>query len=210
MLIAFSASVKATPIRMASRHHRDFLAVTLLLLVPASALAGGPKFIAGTTFFNPAVLGQPVLWAGGQVKYFVDQGPLSSSVTNQQATAMVDAAAALWSAVPTAAVTLTDAGPLNEDVNGLNVVVNSSGAITAPADVTPAAANYPLAVIYDADGSVINAIFGATTSQPDACQNNGIYVWMDNLNPDATIAHAVIILNGPLRHQHRNARNDGL
>jgi hypothetical protein len=51
-------------------------------------------------------------------------------------------------------------------------------------------------VIYDADGSVINAIFGATTSQPDACQNNGVYVWMDNLNPDATIAHAVILLNG--------------
>ena len=51
-------------------------------------------------------------------------------------------------------------------------------------------------MIYDADGSVINAIFGATTSQPDACQNNGVYVWMDNFNPDATIAHAVIILNG--------------
>ena len=74
--------------------------------------------------------------------------------------------------------------------------VNSSGQITAPADVTPAATNYPLAVIYDADGSVINAIFGATASQPDACQNNGVYVWMDNLNPDATIAHGVIVLNG--------------
>ncbi len=109
---------------------------------------------------------------------------------------MVDSAAALWSAVPTAAVTLTDMGPLNEDVNGSNIAVNSSGTITAPADVTPAATNYPLAVIYDADGSVINAIFGAATSQPDACQNNGVYVWMDNLNPDATIAHAVIVLNG--------------
>ena len=109
---------------------------------------------------------------------------------------MVDAAAALWSAVPTAGVTLTDMGPLNEDVNGSNIQVNSSGQITAPADVTPSATNYPLAVIYDADGSVIDAIFGATTSQPDACQNNGVYVWMDNLNPDATIAHGVIILNG--------------
>ncbi len=93
----------------------------MLLLAPASALAGGPKFIAGTSFFNPAVLGQPVHWAGGQVNYYVDQGPLSSSVTNQQATAMVDAAAALWSAVPTAGVTLTDMGPLNEDVNGSNI-----------------------------------------------------------------------------------------
>ncbi len=172
------------------------IAVALLLLVPACAVAGGPKYIAGTSFFNPAVIGQPVHWAGGQVNYYVDQGPLSSLVSNRQATAMVDAAAALWSAVPTAGVTLTDMGPLNEDVNGSNIVVNSAGAITAPANVTPAATNYPLAVIYDADGSVINAIFGAATSQPDACQNNGVYVWMDNLNPDASIAHAVIVLNG--------------
>ena len=172
------------------------LSLFLLLLAPSTALAGGPKYVAGASFFNPAVLGVPVHWASGQVNYYVDQGPLSSSVSNQQATAMVDAAAALWSAVPTAGVTLADMGPLNEDVNGANIQVNSSGQITAPADVTPSATNYPLAVIYDADGSVINDLFGATTSQPDACQNNGVYVWMDNLNPDATIAHGIILLNG--------------
>src|SRR5208283_5382700 len=90
--------------------------LALFLLAPAFALAGGPKYVAGTSFFNPAVLGVPIHWAGGQVNYFVDQGPLNSSVTNQQATAMVDAAAALWYAVPTAAVNLIDMGPLNEDV----------------------------------------------------------------------------------------------
>ncbi len=168
-----------------------------VLLAAATALhAGGPKYIAGTSYFNPAVLGEPIHWSGGQLNYSVDQGPLSSTVTNQQATAMVDAAVALWSAVSTAGVTLTDVGSLNEDVNGSNIQVNSSGQITAPADVTPSATNYPLAVIYDADGSVINAIFGANTSQPDACQNNGVYMWLDNINPDATIAHGVILLNG--------------
>ena len=109
---------------------------------------------------------------------------------------MVDAAAALWNAVPTAGVTLTDMGSLNEDVSGSNTQVNSSGQITAPADVTPSATNYPIGVIYDADGSVIDTIFGANTSQPDSCQNNGVYVWMDNLNTDATVAHGIIILNG--------------
>ncbi len=178
------------------RHRRTALTAALLFLVPACATAGGPKFVAGTSYFNPGVLGQPIHWAGGQVNYSVDPGPLSGSVANQQATAMVDAAAALWSSVPTAGITLTDKGPLNEDVNGSDIQVNSSGTIAAPADVTPTATNYPLAVIYDTDGSVINAIFGAITSQPDACQNNGVYVWMDNLNPDATIAHAVIVLNG--------------
>ena len=196
MPIATSASAHTASVRAASSRRRAILIGALLLFLPACAFAGGPKYVAGTSFFNPAVLGVPVHWADGQVNYSVDQGPLSSSVTNQQATAMVDAAAALWSGVPTAGVTLTNMGPLNEDVNGSNIAVNSSGTITAPADATPAATNYPLAVIYDADGSVINAIFGATASQPDACQNNGVYVWMDNLNPDATIAHAVIVLNG--------------
>jgi hypothetical protein len=196
MPITALAPARATWLRAAALRRFVVEPLIFLLLAPAPVLAGGPKYVAGTSFFNPAVLGQPVHWANGQVNYYVDQGPLSSSVSNQQATAMVDAAAALWSAVPTAGVVLTDRGPLNEDVNGSNIQVNSSGQITAPADVTPSATNYPLAVIYDADGSVINAIFGATTSQPDACQNNGVYVWMDNLNPDATIAHAVIVLNG--------------
>jgi hypothetical protein len=181
-----------------ARHTAAYRAVFAFLLVsmPVAAFAGGPKYVAGVSYFNPAVIGQPIHWANGRVNYYVDQGALSDTVTNQQATTMVDAAAALWSAVPTAGVTLVDAGSLNEDVNGANVTVNSSSQITAPADVTAAGTNYPLGIIYDADGSVIDAIFGATTSTPEACQNNGVFVWMDNLNTDATIAHAIIILNG--------------
>ncbi|MGB0050649.1 MAG: hypothetical protein WBQ02_00320, partial [Terracidiphilus sp.] len=60
------------------------LAVALwLVLGTGTAFAGGPKYVAGATFFNPAALGQPLHWANGQVNYFVDQGPLSASVTNQ-------------------------------------------------------------------------------------------------------------------------------
>ena len=203
MPIAVPASARFASIRAASPRHCAFLRFTISLLglaisllAPAAARAGGPKYVAGVSFFNPAVLGVPVHWAGGKANYYVDQGPLNGSVTNQQATAMVDAAAALWSAVPTAGVTLTDMGSLNEDVNGSDIQINSSGQISAPADVTPSATNYPIGVIYDADGSVIDTIFGANTSQPDSCQNNGVYVWMDNLNPDATVAHGIIILNG--------------
>ncbi|HEY1901416.1 MAG TPA: IPT/TIG domain-containing protein [Terracidiphilus sp.] len=166
-----------------------------LVLASAVAHAGGPKYVAGVSFFNPATLGQPVHWLGGQVNYYVDQGELNASVTNQQATAMVDAAAALWSAVPTAAVTLTDQGSLNEDVNGANIAV-TNGVITAPADVTPTARSYPLGVIYDADGSVIDALFGTGASQPTSCQLNGVWTWLDIINPDATAAHGIIVLNG--------------
>ena len=171
------------------------LLASLPLLAPAAVEAGGPKYVAGVSFFNPGVLGQPVHWAGGQVNYYVDPGPLNSGISNQQATAMVDAAAALWSAVPTAGVTLTDQGPLNEDVNGASIAA-ANGVITQPADVTPAATSYPLGIVYDADGSVIDAVFGAGASDPTSCQNNGVWVWMDNINPDTTIAHGIILLNG--------------
>jgi hypothetical protein len=190
---------------LASRMAAGFLA---LLLAPAAALAGGPKYVAGVSTFDPAAMGKPVQWAGGQLNYYVDQGPLSASVNNQQATAMVDAAAALWNAVPTAGVALTDMGSLSEDVNGANIAVgpadfavtgeqtNQLGAITAPADVAPSATGFPLGVIFDADGSVIDTIFGTGTAEENSCENNGIFFWLDNVNPDATIAHAIIVLNG--------------
>jgi hypothetical protein len=167
----------------------------LLAAAPLAAIAGGPRWIAGTTGFDPAVVGQPLRWRGGQVRYFVDQGALSATVPHAQAVAMVDAAADLWSAVPTAGVTLTDAGTLNEDVTSSNVVAGAS-VFAAPADVTPAATNYPVGVVFDVDGSVIESIFGAGASDVNACQNDGVWTWTDNWQTDATYTHAIILLNG--------------
>lgn len=173
------------------------LCLTLCFLlgsVPA-ADAGGPKYVAGSTYFNQGLMGQPIHWKNGQLNYYVDQGALSAAMNNQQARAMVDAAAAYWSAVPTAAVNLTDAGELNEDVNGGSISA-ANGVITAPADVTPGATGYPLAVIFDYDGTVINAVFGQGASDPSDCLSNVVFYWLDNLNADTTIAHGVILLNG--------------
>jgi hypothetical protein len=188
------SELRQAKIPVAGSYLKIFGLAAALLVAPV-AQAGGPKYVAGVQYFNPGVVGKPVQWASGQVNYFVDQGPLSSSVSNQQATAMVDAAAAVWNAVPTAAVALRDMGNLNEDVNGANIAA-SNGAITQPADVTPSATGYPVGVIFDEDGSVIDAIFGAGASQPESCQNNGVFVWLDNIHPDATIAHGIILLNG--------------
>src|SRR5579863_4460719 len=170
------------------------LAAGLGLVLAVPAAGGGPRYVAGSSFFNPGVMGQPVHWAGGQVNYYVDQGPLNASIDNQQATAMVDAAAALWSAVPTAGVSLVRAGSLNEDVTGANVVPGN-GTIAQPSDVAPSSAQ-PLAIVYDADGSVLNAVFGAYTSDPSNCENNGVMAWIDRFRPDATIGHAVMVVNG--------------
>ena len=170
--------------------------IFILLLLGCPALfAGGPKYVAGVSYFNPAVVGQPVIWEGGKVTYRVDQGPLSATVNNQQGRAMVDAAAALWSGVPTAAVQLTDGGELAEDVNGANVVAEN-GVFEAPGDVTPSSEGAQVAVVFDADGSVINALAGQGASEPDNCAQNGVVFWLDNMDPDATLEHGVMVLNG--------------
>ena len=198
MRIAFSriCCVPARALALGNHALRAGCLGAVVLLSSVAAWAGGPEYIAGVSYFNPAAAGQPLHWAGGQVNYYVDPGPLNSSVSHAQAVAMVDAAASLWSAVPTAGVSLVDQGALNEDVSGANILVNHSGQIVAPTDVTPSATNYPVAVIFDSDGAVIDAIYGPTASNPGACQDNSLFVSLDNFNPDATFAHGIILLNG--------------
>ena len=176
------------------------LLTTLLttLLGSNTALAGGPKYVAGISYFNPGVIGQPVVWAGGQATYYVDQGPLGT-LSNAQAVAMTDAAAAIWSAVPTAAVNLTDGGNLGEDVNGSNVLAgvgDSNPIFIEPSDVAPTATAIPIGVVFDTDGSVIDALEGVGASSPGNCSQNGVLMWIDAMNPNATLAHGIIVLNG--------------
>lgn len=171
------------------------IAVLAAPAFPAILLAGGPRLVAGTSYFSAGVLGTPIHWANGQVNYFVDLGPLSAAVSNQQAVAMVDAAAALWNAVPSAGISLVDKGSLNEDVNGSNVVPGNNS-LQQPADVSPSATQYPVGVIFDADGSIVDAVFGAGASDPSSCEINGVMVWTDAINRDATVAHAIMLLNG--------------
>jgi hypothetical protein len=135
-------------------------AIALVFPALASAL-GSPRLVAGSSYFNPAVMGQPIRWPSGQINYYyyVDQGPLSVTISNQHAiehaVAMVDSAAALWSAVPTAAVSLIDNGALQEDVGG---AVAGNGLLLQPADVAASATGHPIAVLFDYDGSIIDAV----------------------------------------------------
>jgi hypothetical protein len=64
------------------RRRRTAVWLLASLLLPAAAVAGGPKHVAGVSYFNPGVVGQPLHWANGQLNYYVDQGPLNDSVTN--------------------------------------------------------------------------------------------------------------------------------
>ncbi|MFZ0633389.1 MAG: hypothetical protein WBD06_10120 [Acidobacteriaceae bacterium] len=127
------------------------LLVVLLLAVVQAARAGGPRWVAGSSYFDVSAKGKPVVWANGQVTYFTDLGALSTQVSQTQANTMVATAASAWSAVPTAAVLIQSGGSLAEDVNGSDVTVGSGG-VTLPADIRSAATNKPVAVVYDEDG----------------------------------------------------------
>lgn len=183
--------------RKTSDRRSDFLVPLALLLIFAVEIAhaGGPRWVAGSSYFNSSVAGQPVVWANGQVTYFTDLGNLSPQVTQAQANAMVAAAAAVWNNVNTSAVSIQSGGSLAEDVNGTNVVAGPNG-VTLPADIQPTATSEPVAIVYDADGSVIDAIYGTGASSALACQNNGVIVSVDNLAVTSNIVHALVLVNG--------------
>ncbi|MGB0123009.1 MAG: IPT/TIG domain-containing protein [Silvibacterium sp.] len=161
----------------------------------APAYAGGPRYVAGTSYFNAAMTGKPIVWANGNAAYYTDLGSLSASVNQSQANAMVAAAAAVWNAVPAAAVDIARAGSLSEDVNGTNVS-STGNTVTLPADIQSGDTAKPIAIVYDEDGSVINAFFGTGASSAATCQQNGVFTFVDNLAASGNIAHALVLVNG--------------
>ncbi len=183
-------------------HKSSFKAALFVLLLMAGSVgsgwASGPHWVAGVNYFNPAAKGNPVVWANGQVSYYLDEGALSSSVSNSQAAALVASAAAVWSGVSTAAVSITNGGSLSEDVNGSNVTANTpagTGA-TLPTDAQPTETTKPVAVVFDEDGSVINDIYGPDASDASDCTQNGVFATVDNFAVTGNIAHALIVVNG--------------
>ena len=65
------------------------LGAMLGLITGTRAYAGGPRWIAGSSYFNSSAKGKPVVWANGQVSYYLDLGSLSATVTNAQARTMI-------------------------------------------------------------------------------------------------------------------------
>jgi hypothetical protein len=178
------------------RHLPLWILGGLTLLVGVSpVLAGGPRWVAGSGYFNTSAKGQPIVWANGQISYYLDQGILSTTVNNAQANAMVASSVAVWNAVPTAAVRFTAKGQLAEDVNGTSVTQGPNG-LSLPADIESTATNRPVGVIYDADGSVINAFYGNGASSPTTCQQNGVFTLVDNFAVSGNIAHSLMLING--------------
>ncbi len=167
------------------------LAAVCVWLV-SGAHAGGPLYVAGLGRFASGLAGTPLTWRNGEIVYYTDQGDLSSLEHQSSINALVADAFSRWASVSTAALTVTRGGSLDEDVSGANVT-RAGSVLTMPADVQPSSTK-PVAIVYDLDGTVIDALLGAGSSQ--MCSTNMVVGGPDALTADAHITHALLILNG--------------
>src|SRR5262249_23262673 len=62
------------------------------------------------------------------------------------------------------------------------------------ADILPSAVTKPIAIVYDADGKVTDALLGSGAST--LCFSNAVFEQVDNFDDEAHLLHALVILNG--------------
>lgn len=172
------------------------IAVTLLAIPLPVAQAGGPKYVAGVSYFNPGLAGTPLTWSQGVLTYYTDQGDLSPILPGPVADEFVATAFSQWTSIPIASVVATHGGQLAENVSGANVFVNPGGGITMPADIEPSATGTPVGVVYDEDGTVTDALLGLGAGDPSECFYNAAYGGDDNLGTSANFLHALVVING--------------
>lgn len=184
--------------RFRLREFIDSAAAVLALLVTfmQSAQAGGPRYIAGISYFNQGTAGTPLTWAQGAVNYYTDQGSLSPTVSGPQGDALVADAFSQWTSISTAGVTAIHAGQLAEDVSGANVYRNPDGTLTMPADIMPTATATPVGIVYDIDGTVTDALLGQGAGNTSECFGNAVFGGLDNFATSANFLHALVVLNG--------------
>jgi hypothetical protein len=118
--------------------------VLAILVSPGIARGGGPLLVNGA--------GTPLVWTASPIPYNPDLGPLGS-LANADAVALVGSLFGVWEAVPSATVTVTDAGPLPSDVTASNYpsVVGICGDGLSP-------------IVFDTDGSITDDLFGPGAS----------------------------------------------
>jgi len=172
------------------------MGIILLLTLAQIARAGGPRYVAGISYFNPGTAGTPLTWAQGAVNYYTDQGSLSPTVSGPQGDALVADAFSQWTSIATAALSVTHAGQLAEDVSGANVYRNSDGSITMPADIMPTATGTPVGIVYDVDGTVTDAFLGQGAGDASECFGNAVFGGLDNFGVSANFLHALVVING--------------
>jgi len=128
--------------------HQWIVLAVVLNFAPLLANAGGPLSLGGPNNNTPVTYPN----GGSNITLNYDQGSLGGR-TNAQIDAIVNQAIGLWNLVPSATVNLQQGADLNVDVDATNFgsFLNNSRDGINP-------------VIYDSDGSIIDAMFGAGSS----------------------------------------------
>src|SRR5579863_10256562 len=170
--------------------------ILLLLALIEIAQAGGPRYIAGISYFDQGTAGTPLTWAQGTINYYTDEGSLSATVSGPQGDALVADAFSQWTSISTVALSVAHVGQLAEDVSGSNVYRNSDGTITMPADIMPTTTGTPVGIVYDADGTVTDALLGQGAGDASECFGNAGYGGVDNFGVAAYFLHALVVING--------------
>ncbi len=175
--------------------------VALIVVMALTSRAGGPKCVAGTSYFDPSVAGQALTWPQGNISYFTDQGDLSPILPNAGANSFVADAFNVWASVPTAAISAANAGILGEDVSGANVFLNADGSISRPDDIQSSAVGMPVGIVFDSDGTVTSALLGAGAGDASQCFFNAAFGGNDNYGPAASYQHGLIVIDGQCAQQ---------
>ncbi len=130
----------------------------LLIFYTSNTFAGGPLIIEGPAGHTPVHYANPVIVLN------VDPGPLGSR-SNAQANKILHGAFALWNNVSTSTIQFVQGADLSQDIT----INNFTSVLPAPqANLTSSAlkANDGLnPVVYDSDGSIIDAFFGVGASK---------------------------------------------
>ena len=156
--------------------------VTSLVVMAAcrAAVAGGPHAVNGA--------GQPMAWnTAGAVTYNPENGPLGQ-LTNAQARALLTEAFAEWQAGP-ATITFTEGSLLGLDVNATGIPLTNSAHYQ---NFYRKNGDGLSPVIFDNDGSIIDAIFG-TGARFDILGVAGLDT---PVGVGTTITGASIVING--------------
>ena len=133
--------------RLGSRLRFAFAAGALAL---AGSVLGARAWAAGPLWVNDS--GAPLVWSDRPVPWNPDAGDLGV-LDHATARQLVEDSFAVWSAVPTAAISFADAGALPVDVTAANV-----GLFLGVCD------DGRSPVVFDRDGSITDALFGAGAS----------------------------------------------
>src|SRR5580698_6978331 len=86
--------------RMAFTAHSFLLRLALtagvVFIFVVGSRAGGPKCVAGSSYFDATTTEQPLVWPQGLITYYTDQGDLSPILSNASANSFVAGAFSQW------------------------------------------------------------------------------------------------------------------